>query len=598
MTARGGGSRYVIRRPTSVGILSRGKDYSIKDLGASPAGYTDLLKKELGVSLAAEAPQTRWTHLHELSHVRHSLWTAPRVADRAKRLTGRTLSHMAILAAEDARINELLVRRVPDAHKGFKLAMRKDHLRRDLEGYVSCHASPRALADAIRPACDPAHVAAVDAFLAKLAAMPDRELSVLRVTVPLAALIDDLKTGRMPDAEPGEGAKGEGSGDGADGPARPVPPKENGSAPGESEAGEGEDGDGDEDGDDGDPHPDDPGDEHAHEAAGADGDEPAGDEPEAGEGGEGGEAPADEDEAPGADGADTDGDEDVDADEGEPGDGDGPEGEGEGDEDSAKAADGAAEDAEAFGEPDAHTAEAPRCTGALPADGGGTERAHPWIVPTVVEPPLTVPMRGGNFQVTSAETGTAVRWGQLYRMQTDGVVFRRARRRPGALQRGTVLVDVSSSMNFTDASLDAIVAMLPHATVAVYSGSYREAWLVVVAKNGRRVASMGYGAGLVPRSGGNTCDGPALLWLSRQPAPRLWVCDGYVTGTTDVAEDWQAAECAAILTAAGIVQVGGAGEGSLQATRELTEAPIWPETQANLPAALAPVLKAIERGQV
>ena len=123
--------------------------------------------------------------MHELSHVRHSLWSAPRIQARLKRMRQSAPSHEALLAAEDARINELLVRRVRDAHNGFAIAD-PSQIRMDLAGYVASHASPRCLADLIRPACDPAHVRKVDAILRQLSRLPEGALTVLRVTVPLA----------------------------------------------------------------------------------------------------------------------------------------------------------------------------------------------------------------------------------------------------------------------------------------------------------------------------------------------------------------------------------------------------------------------------
>ena len=32
---------------------------------------------------------------------------------------------------------------------------------------------------------------------------------------------------------------------------------------------------------------------------------------------------------------------------------------------------------------------------------------------------------------------------------------------------------------------------------------------------------------------GNVVDGPALQWLCKQPEPRIWICDGRVTGFGD-----------------------------------------------------------------
>lgn len=535
---------YVVKRPTGVGVLSRGKDYSVKDLGGSQAGYTNLLKKELGVSLLAEAPQTRWTQIHELSHVRHSLWSPARIAKYILKTTRRRVDVTCVLAAEDARINEIAHRRVPDAHKGFRLADETGAgLRQDIEGYVASHASPQALADAIRPACDVRAVEAVDAWLARLPRMAERELSVLRVTVPLAMLLDDLQRGRMEeeDGETGEACKGRGK-------------RGKGEASAESEREEEED----EDEDDG-----------------ADEDEDDEDESDAGDG------EAGEEDEPGdgsADDAAGDEDDDGAADTGD-------------DDDAGDV--GTEEDAEALGEPDAHEGAcgSPMAKGGAEDGGGGRDgRPARWIIPTVEEPALTVPLRGGNAMVTTAETGSALRWASLHRIATDGVVFRKVRRRPGALQRGTVLIDVSGSMSFENADLDAIIAAMPYATVAVYAGQPGgRAWVTVVARNGRRVASLG--ALKVTRAGGNTCDGPALLWLSRQATPRLWVCDGVVTRDDDRADADLAKQCAAIMESAGILQVVRVGA-EVRVTRRMVDG------RAPRVAELLQAVRDLERGRV
>lgn len=548
---------YVVKRPTGVGVLSRGKDYSVKDLGTSQTGYTNLLKKELGVSLLAEAPQTRWTQIHELSHVRYSLWSPDRVARYILKTTGRKVDVACVLAAEDARINEIAHRRVPDAHVGFALADPSGAgLRCDLSGYVASHASPRVLADTIRLACDSRHVAAVDAWLGRLAGMSERELSVLRVTVPLALLIDDLQWGRRRGKDASESK-----------PA-PTPEKRGDDAgePGEPRADVGPDEDDDDSADDG------VGDEDTSD--GADDDTSAGES----------EGDAGEDEPAAGDAGDTAADESESESGDEPTDGDD-------DESDDAAGDGAdPEDTAALGEPDVAGGHA--CGAPLPDASRSGYMVPRWIIPEVLEPALTVPLRGGNAMVTTAETGTSLRWASLHRIATDGVVFRKVRRRPGALQRGTVLVDVSSSMAFTDADLDAIVAAMPYATVAVYSGQpmRNKAWVVVVARNGKRVRSMTWADGVM-KGGGNTCDGPALLWLSRQAAPRLWVCDGVVTRDNDVYSPELAKQCAAIMESAGILQVVAEGLKATCVRRlKLGAAPAVP--------ALLAAVRDLERGRV
>lgn len=452
--------KYTIKRPTSVGLLSRGRNYSVKDLGTSPAGYTDLLKKELGVSCDGGAGQTRWTQLHELFHVNHSLWS-PALIQRRMAKVGRKLSVGSILAAEDARINEMGLRAISDAHVGFVLTMAPEETRCDIQGYAACHASPPVLADVIRPACEPEDVMEVDKFLAGVMGMPTRELTVLRVTVPLAEMLDRMM---------GEPA--------LKGKPQPVP------------------------------------------------------------------AESDED---------------------------------------------------TFGEPDEHSGTP---CGGTHRGGDDADGRNPWVIPMVVEPSLTVPLRGGSHRVVTTETGSSIRWSQLHRIQTDGVIFRHAKRRPGALQRGTVLIDVSGSMQLKDDVIDDLIDALPYATVAVYSGSGsgNVAWVTVVARNGRKVASL-EDRGLVPRGGSNTCDGPALLWLSRQPGPRLWVCDGHVTGAGDTGAPWMVDECRAIMQAAGIVQIVKP-YGTRQAVIASRALTVGTMRELDVKADLIHVLRQIESGRV
>jgi hypothetical protein len=93
-----------------------------------------------------------------------------------------------------------------------------------------------------------------------------------------------------------------------------------------------------------------------------------------------------------------------------------------------------------------------------------------------------------------------------------------------------VLVDVSGSMALDAEALDALLARVTIGTkVAIYSGSDAAGELRIVADAGRRAAP----AHLASCGSGNIVDLPALAWLARQPAPRLWVSDGGVTGVGD-----------------------------------------------------------------
>jgi hypothetical protein len=369
---------------------------------------------------------------------------------------------------------------------------------------------------AIRKALNPASVAKVDARLTALGKLSTHELeSVWGVTVPLALwMLDELT-----------------------------------SAPKRDESDESDESDSDEGG----------------SGSGTAGDEPApatedGDEPE----------PSDDGDDSGADTSDDESESD-----GAPADSKASE---DGDESSDDAAgddsgEGAEEDADAddeamLGKPDAGGDAGAVC--ARPSAGADGGRRHvPWVIPEVLEPALTVPIasRLGNTAVRSSDTGSALRWSGLHRMQTDGVVFRKTRHRPGALQRGTLLIDMSGSMSLSNETVEMLIDKLPYATVAGYRGSPSagKAWIIVLARGGRRVADLNDAA--IPYGHGNMCDGPALLWLSRQQRPLLWVCDGSVTGEGDGYSSQLVAECAAIMQAAGIVQVTGKryGSGELQA---------------------------------
>ncbi|HOQ47960.1 MAG TPA: hypothetical protein PK157_21810 [Bryobacteraceae bacterium] len=111
----------------------------------------------------------------------------------------------------------------------------------------------------------------------------------------------------------------------------------------------------------------------------------------------------------------------------------------------------------------------------------------------------------------------------------DGAMFGLRRRVVG----GTLLIDMSGSMNITSNQIDAILACRPAATIAAYGSEIfhcRSGMLVIVARNGRAVDTevlrntIGFG---------NVVDGPALQWLCEQPEPRIWISDGHVTGVGD-----------------------------------------------------------------
>jgi hypothetical protein len=120
-----------------------------------------------------------------------------------------------------------------------------------------------------------------------------------------------------------------------------------------------------------------------------------------------------------------------------------------------------------------------------------------------------------------------------YRLTIDNKIFTRKRKLVG----GTVLVDASGSMSFTDDDLAELISVAPGARVAVYAGKRTSGRLVIVADKGRMATSDAIAKAMRNADGeimyGNVVDGPALRWLARQPGPRTWVSDGIVTGEND-----------------------------------------------------------------
>lgn len=178
------------------------------------------------------------------------------------------------------------------------------------------------------------------------------------------------------------------------------------------------------------------------------------------------------------------------------------------------------------------------------------KRAIPWGTLTIEHLPasLSRPTRCVTSTRTFSDEGSVLK--AVHRLPVDGRVFCRTRKRKG----GTVLVDVSGSMRFTQEDLHRIVSTAPAATVAMYSGRRRKGVLTVVAENGRMANDDGL-AKANAHGSGNVVDGPALEWLAKQDQPRLWVSDGLVTGIYDNASADLGAEALLICRKAHIQQV-------------------------------------------
>ncbi len=146
----------------------------------------------------------------------------------------------------------------------------------------------------------------------------------------------------------------------------------------------------------------------------------------------------------------------------------------------------------------------------------------------IARPPLSVRqasvLRAGLARRTCATEGTRI--ARPDRLAIDRAIFHRTGRGGGA----TILVDTSGSMSLSGEDVEKLVRGAGGAAVvAIYSGRADEGELRIVAQGDRRVESEFF----EPFGSGNIVDLPALEWLAKQPAPRLWVSDGCVTGVGD-----------------------------------------------------------------
>ena len=117
-------------------------------------------------------------------------------------------------------------------------------------------------------------------------------------------------------------------------------------------------------------------------------------------------------------------------------------------------------------------------------------------------------------------------------------------------ETGSILIDVSGSMHLEPSQVGRLLENAPLSTVASYSSDgNRTGELHILAQNGRYTSDPQHAGS------GNGVDGPALDWLTRQPAPRVWICDGVVSGVGDVTHPTLARECMTTCVRSNIMRV-------------------------------------------
>lgn len=151
-----------------------------------------------------------------------------------------------------------------------------------------------------------------------------------------------------------------------------------------------------------------------------------------------------------------------------------------------------------------------------------------WGKLVIAELPLTHTRRAPCVSRARSYRDEGAMLSAVHRLPVDGRIFARTKSHQG----GTVLIDISGSMRFSQDDLVKILTAAPAATVATYSGHGRVGVLTIVAQKGRMATGEGLRSARSNGSG-NIVDGPALDWLSTQSEPRLWISDGVVTGVHD-----------------------------------------------------------------
>lgn len=156
-----------------------------------------------------------------------------------------------------------------------------------------------------------------------------------------------------------------------------------------------------------------------------------------------------------------------------------------------------------------------------------THGSREWGRMTITEPERVVPLPPElkYRRKVKEETGSVPI--AIHRAAIDGRVFRGMRRKRG---RGSILIDQSGSMKINHDDIMYIMEKLPGSIIAGYAGNEDHGELRILAKNGKAVDRKDAKI----QMGGNVIDGPAVDWLASQPKPRIWVCDGHVSGVGDV----------------------------------------------------------------
>jgi hypothetical protein len=176
----------------------------------------------------------------------------------------------------------------------------------------------------------------------------------------------------------------------------------------------------------------------------------------------------------------------------------------------------------------------------------GADYMVPWGDMTILRPPLHARF-GAKVSPRHRATDVGMRLRNVSRVLTDGRIFSHRVKQAG----GALLLDGSGSMSMHPSDVREILSIAPMAWVGIYGAGTRRGALKILAEKGK-----GAHPDQMRSPGGcNVVDGPALEVLAQQSAPRIWICDGHVTGIGDASGVGNVVECARICTRANIKRI-------------------------------------------
>ena len=191
----------------------------------------------------------------------------------------------------------------------------------------------------------------------------------------------------------------------------------------------------------------------------------------------------------------------------------------------------------------------------LDCDDGEWDGEKMWQDMQIVHVPLTVPMPRGIRAKKKKNFTEGSTPNKMYRLLTDQKVFGRKINRK--IDGGSILIDLSGSMSLSTEQVLAIMAQWPGVLMATYSGDGDENNVLrIIASKGKRAKD----EELAFTFGGNEVDGPALKWLAKQKAPRVWISDGLVCASTKAPRMHLVRDCANTCKKAKIVRIDNVQE--------------------------------------